>query len=92
MRLWRFLRRLKPGQIWQLCKLSMANLNKVWPTWKATNRSVAVATELYGKSHHKNTPANAFRHALWSYLIAQYSMKRQEQKDQRRNGNGTTHT
>ena len=82
MRLWRIIRRLKPSQLWQLSMLSMANLTKVWPTWKATKKSVAYASEFYGKSHHKNTPANAFRHALWSYLIALYSMKKKEQKDE----------
>jgi hypothetical protein len=24
----------------------------------------------YGRAHYKNTPANAFRHAFWNYLIA----------------------
>ncbi len=29
-----------------------------------------IATLHYGKEHYKNTPANAFRHAFWNYLIA----------------------
>ena len=82
MRLWRFIRKLKPGQLWKLCKLCGVNLLKIWPTWRATNKSVAYATRYYGKWHHKNTPANAFRHALWSYLIAAKCLKREDQVDE----------
>ncbi|NAS10862.1 hypothetical protein GTQ38_02540 [Flavobacteriaceae bacterium R33] len=32
--------------------------------------TVAISNANYGKQHHKNTAANAFRHALWNYLIA----------------------
>ena len=81
MGLWRFIKRLKPRQLWKLCLLCTANLTKVWPTWKATKNSVAYATEIYGKSHQKNNQANAFRHALWSYLIAMYCLRKPEQKE-----------
>lgn len=40
------------------------------PTIKATKACVHISTKNYGKLHHKNGPANAFRHALWNYLIA----------------------
>jgi hypothetical protein len=40
------------------------------PTVKATRKCIAQATKHYGKLHHKNGPANAFRHAYWNYLIA----------------------
>ena len=81
MGLWRFIRRLKPAQLWKLFLLCAANLTKVWPTWKATNKSVAYATKYYGKKHQKNNPANAFRHALWSYLIAVNCLRHEQQKD-----------
>nr|WP_222982858.1 hypothetical protein [[Muricauda] meishanensis] len=29
-----------------------------------------ISTDLYGRLHHKNGPSNAFRHALWNFLIA----------------------
>jgi hypothetical protein len=48
----------------------MAHFWFIWPTIKATNKAVTIATEHFGVSHHKNTPANAFRHAIWNYLIA----------------------
>lgn len=82
MSLWRFIRKLKPGQLWKLCKLCAANIFKIWPTWRATNKSVAYATRYYGKWHRKNTPANAFRHALWSYLIASKCLKHEDQIDE----------
>lgn len=39
------------------------------PTLNATRKSLAIATEHFGREHHRNTHANAFRHALWNYLI-----------------------
>lgn len=48
----------------------MAHFWFIWPTIKATNQAVTIATQHFGTSHHRNTPANAFRHALWNYLIA----------------------
>ncbi|MEM7483973.1 MAG: hypothetical protein AAF348_02080 [Bacteroidota bacterium] len=31
---------------------------------------MSISTQHYGRLHYKNGPANAFRHALWNYLIA----------------------
>ena len=42
----------------------------ILPTIKATKDCIAISTKNYGKLHHKNGPANAFRHAFWNYLIA----------------------
>lgn len=41
------------------------------PTIRATRECVRISNAHYGKLHHKNGPANAFRHALWNYMIAQ---------------------
>lgn len=43
----------------------------IFPTLKATKDCMRVSTAQYGKLHHKNGPANAFRHALWNCMIAQ---------------------
>ncbi|WP_422351844.1 DUF6973 domain-containing protein [Flagellimonas sp.] len=40
------------------------------PTLRATKKCMKISTALYGRAHYKNGPANAFRHALWNYLIA----------------------
>lgn len=45
------------------------------PTIKATKDCMKISTAHYGKLHHKNGPANAFRHALWNYLIAKRCLK-----------------
>ncbi len=34
-----------------------------------------VCDKLYGKIHHKNGKANAFRHALWNVLICEKTLK-----------------
>ncbi|WP_416445482.1 DUF6973 domain-containing protein [Leeuwenhoekiella sp. A16] len=38
-------------------------------TLKASTRAMSIASDEYGKKHHGNTKANAFRHALWTVLI-----------------------
>ncbi|MCV6630334.1 MAG: hypothetical protein OIF50_10830 [Flavobacteriaceae bacterium] len=64
--------------------LSLASNKKAWglvwvflkqpwyfiPTFLATYHSVRLSDKHFGKAHHTNSPANAFRHALWNYLIA----------------------
>lgn len=47
----------------------------IFPTIKATKDCIKISTVHYGKLHHKNGPANAFRHALWNYLIAKRCLK-----------------
>ncbi|SEK74125.1 hypothetical protein SAMN04487910_0995 [Aquimarina amphilecti] len=43
----------------------------IFPTLRATKRTLVICDSLYGKSHHKNGKANAFRHAIWNVLICQ---------------------
>ncbi len=50
--------------------LGLKNPLFIFPTIKATKDCIRVSTANYGKQHHKNGPANAFRHAFWNYLIA----------------------
>lgn len=38
------------------------------------------SSAFFGTKHHKNTPANAFRHAAWNWLIARECL--QWQKDE----------
>lgn len=42
------------------------------PTYRATNKTIKTCNQLYGKLHHENNRTNAFRHALWNYLICKY--------------------
>ena len=46
----------------------------VYPTIKATKRTVVICEKLYKKAHHGHGPENAFRHALWNVLIAKETL------------------
>ncbi len=70
MDLWHFIKRANAKQIWQLIRLSFGNIRLLWPTYKATKMAIRYSNTYFGTKHHKNTPANAFRHAVWNYLIA----------------------
>ncbi|WP_422858336.1 DUF6973 domain-containing protein [Flagellimonas sp. S174] len=56
--------------IWRVFLLGIKHPFFVLPTLSATKKCLKLSTKLYGKAHHQNGPANAFRHALWNYLIA----------------------
>lgn len=43
--------------------------------------SVSAADKIYGKEHQRNTPANAFRHALWNFLVAQNCFRSKEKME-----------
>jgi hypothetical protein len=45
------------------------------PSYRATRKTVSVCDDNFGKTHHKNGKANAFRHALWNALLIQYCRK-----------------
>ncbi|WP_209309923.1 DUF6973 domain-containing protein [Salinimicrobium oceani] len=46
----------------------------LFPTYKATNRTVKICNQLYGTLHHEDNRTNAFRHALWNYLICNFCL------------------
>lgn len=68
-------KRLKPIGIWKLFKLCFANILFIFPTLSATKKCMRIATEHYQKKHYLNGRANAFRHALWNYMIAKKCTK-----------------
>lgn len=70
MNIWKHLSGLNPAAIWALVLMCMRNPWWVLPTVKATRNCVAKCNLIYGKEHHRNTAANAFRHALWNFYIA----------------------
>jgi len=82
MNVWSFLKLLKLRHLWSLFRLCAGHFWFVWPTVKATKRCIKISNRNYGQLHHKNTPANAFRHAIWNYLIAQecFRWNKNEQK------------
>ncbi|MDX1313885.1 MAG: hypothetical protein R3356_00165 [Eudoraea sp.] len=70
MNVWKHLSGLNPAALWALVVLCIRYPLWVLPTVKATRECVAECNLQYGKEHHRNTAANAFRHALWNYYIA----------------------
>lgn len=61
---------LKFARFWQLAAVGLQHPLLVWPTYKATERTVQICDRLFGNSHNGNNKANAFRHALWVILIS----------------------
>lgn len=41
----------------------------IFPTLRATQRTMTICEQCYGKAQHGNGIANAYRHALWNMLI-----------------------
>ncbi len=65
-----FLRLVNKGNIWSFLVLFLRHPLNFIPTLLATYQCVEISDEHYGNLHHKNNASNAFRHALWNYLIA----------------------
>lgn len=75
------IKRINIKSFWQLTLLGFRNPFFIYPTLDATKQCLAIATAHYGRAHYKNTPANAFRHALWNYLIAKKCTKWSKKTD-----------
>lgn len=46
----------------------------LYPTYRATRRTISISNRLFGDLHHKDNRTNAFRHALWNYLICKFCL------------------
>ncbi|WP_024769648.1 DUF6973 domain-containing protein [Aquimarina macrocephali] len=75
------LRRLSFRQILRLTGIMLQNPLLIYPTLKATRRTMIICDLHYGKAHHKNGKANAFRHALWNILICQTTFRITKNKE-----------
>ncbi len=64
------LKRARPAQLLELVTLCLSNARLIRPTYRATKTTVSLADAHFGITHRKNTPANAFRHGLWNWMIA----------------------
>jgi hypothetical protein len=76
MKLWDLIRSLRWRHLRLLISICLSKPLWVWPSWNATQKSLKLASKYYGPSHRQNTAANAFRHALWNYLIADACTKK----------------
>lgn len=75
MAIWARLKNMSPREVFQLFKISIRQPRFIIPTIKATRQSIEICDELYGDDHHENNRTNAFRHALWNYLICEKCYK-----------------
>ncbi|WP_159025473.1 hypothetical protein [Aquimarina sp. Aq78] len=75
------LRRLSFRQILRLTGIMLQNPLLIYPTLKATRRTMIICDLHYGKAHHKNGKANAFRHALWNILICRTTFRITKNKE-----------
>ncbi len=73
---WGILKRARPAQLLELLILCLSNARLLGPTYKATKLAIRLADVHFGPTHRKNTPANAFRHGLWNWLIAKECSRR----------------
>ena len=70
MNIWNTLRRINTGSFWRILNLSIKHPLFLYPTLLATKECMRISTLHFDREHYRNTPANAFRHAFWNYLIA----------------------
>ena len=78
---WQTLRRVNAKNLWKVALLALKNPLFIWPTLKATRETVNLSYHYYQRKHHENGPANAFRHALWNYLITKKCAKWSKNKE-----------
>lgn len=57
-----------------LCKVFLNYPLYLLPTYKATNKTVKICDRLYKSLHHEDNRTNAFRHAIWNYLICKHCL------------------
>lgn len=69
------IRSLDYRQLFVISKAFLFRPLFIVPTLKATRETIRICDNNFGRSHHKNTPANAFRHALWNFLICEKCYK-----------------
>ncbi len=70
-----FLKLINKGNAWSFLILFARHPFNLIPTILATYQCVKISNEHYGRLHHKNNATNAFRHALWNFLIAKKCSK-----------------
>lgn len=69
MILWKGFRNLNFEQLITLFKLFLKHPLFLWPSIKATADTLRICNDKFGSRQEGHTPENAFRHALWNYLL-----------------------
>lgn len=59
-------------ELFSVLRIFIKRPRYIYPTYRATKKTLQICDELYPREHHKNGRENAFRHALWNYLICKF--------------------
>ncbi len=81
MKIRSLIRRFNFWQLFKIAGLAIQNPSFIFPTLKATKKTMLICDSLYGNAHNKNGKANAFRHALWNLLICQKTFMRSKNEE-----------
>lgn len=75
MNIWVRIKQLSIKQLLQLAFLFARKPLYIQPTIRATKETMKLCDAKFGRAHHKSNRSNAFRHALWNYLICRNILK-----------------
>lgn len=76
---------MKYSELFSVLKIFIRRPRYIYPTYQATKKTLQICEELYPEKHHKNGKENAFRHALWNYLICKFCFSISNDIDTARN-------
>lgn len=69
MNIWVRIRKLSPSKLIGFGWILIRRPRLVIPLYRVTQRTMNICDEKYGNAHYFSGKANAFRHALWNYLL-----------------------
>lgn len=69
MNLWSRIKKLSLSKLMGLGWILVRTPKLIVPVYQMTQRTMSICDEHYGKAHFNSGKANAFRHALWNYLL-----------------------
>lgn len=69
MAVWGRIKNMNFKELFSISKVFIRKPRYIFPTYKATIQTIKICDELYAAEHHNDGKENAFRHALWNYLI-----------------------
>lgn len=81
MSFWKIIKGIRFRQLFSLIRFTLKHPIFMLATAKATKNTLKTVQQKFPDIHGKDNKANAFRHALWNYMIAFYSSKYESNKE-----------
>lgn len=69
MKLWVRIKKLSLPSLLGFGWILIRRPHLIFPVYQVTQRTMQICNERFGKAHFNAGKANAFRHALWNYLL-----------------------